>query len=77
MVIYPHRACTTCSQSSAVSALAEIFWIQSLVWNNNDQQIPFDLDIAIQRIRDVTPADPSILSITGIYHNFLGRWSST
>ena len=44
---------------------------------NDDRQILLDLDIAIQRIRDVDPGDPSILSITDIYHNLLGRWSDT
>jgi predicted 2-oxoglutarate/Fe(II)-dependent dioxygenase YbiX len=29
--------------------LAAILRIQSLVWNNDDQQILLDLDIAIQR----------------------------
>jgi PKHD-type hydroxylase len=57
--------------------LAAIFWIQSLVRKNDDRQILLDLDIAIQRIRDVDPGDPSILSITDIYHNLLGRWSDT
>jgi predicted 2-oxoglutarate/Fe(II)-dependent dioxygenase YbiX len=36
--------------------LAAIFWTQSLVRKNDDRQILLDLDIAIQRIRDVDPA---------------------
>ena len=57
--------------------LTAIFWIQSLVRKNDDRQILLNLDIVIQRIRDVDPGDPSILSITDIYHNLLGRWSDT
>jgi PKHD-type hydroxylase len=57
--------------------LAAIFWTQSLVRKNDDRQILLDLDIAIRRIRGVDPGDPSILSITAIYHNLLGRWSDT
>lgn len=49
--------------------LAAIFWIQSLVRKNDDRQILLDLDIAIQRIRDVNPGEPSILLITDIHHN--------
>jgi PKHD-type hydroxylase len=56
---------------------AAIFWIQSLVRDNDDRQILLDLDIAIQRIRDVDPGDPSSLSITDIYYNLMGRWSDT
>jgi predicted 2-oxoglutarate/Fe(II)-dependent dioxygenase YbiX len=36
-----------------------------------------DFDIAIQRIRDVNPGEPLILSITDIHHNLPGRWSDT
>jgi hypothetical protein len=39
------------------------------VRNNDDRQIPLDLGTVIRRIRDVDPGDPSILSITDIYHN--------
>jgi PKHD-type hydroxylase len=77
MVIHPASSLHHVQPVKRGTRLAEIFWIQSLVWNNDDRQIPLDLDIAIQRTRDVNPGDPSILSITGIYHNFLRRWSNT
>lgn len=57
--------------------LAAIFWVQSLVRDDTDRQILLDLDIAIQRIRNVNPDDASILPLTGIYHNLLRRWSET
>jgi PKHD-type hydroxylase C-terminal domain len=47
-----------------------------LVRNNDDWQILLYLDIAIRGIRDVNPGDPSIFSITDIYHNLPGDGST-
>ena len=77
MVIYPASSLHHVQPVMRGMRLAAIFWIQSLVRKNDDRQILLNLDIVIQRIRDVDPGDPSILSITDIYHNLLGRWSDT
>ena len=77
MVIYPASSLHHVQPVMRGMRLAAIFWIQSLVRKNDDRQILFDLDIAIQGIRDVDPGEPSILSIIDIYHNLLGRWSDT
>jgi PKHD-type hydroxylase len=50
MVIHPVSSLHHVQPVKRGTRLAEIFWIQSLVWNNDDRQIPLDLDIAIQRI---------------------------
>jgi PKHD-type hydroxylase len=77
MVIYPASSLHHVQPVTRGMRLAAILWIQILVRNNDDRQTLLDLDIAIQRIRDVNPGEPSILSITDIYHNLLGRWSGT
>ena len=77
MVIYPASSLHHVQPVTRGVRLASIFWIQSLVRNDDDRQILLDLDIAIHRIRNVYPDDPSILSLTGIYHNLLRRWSET
>ena len=77
MVIYPASSLHHVQPVTRGVRLASIFWIQSLVRNDDDRQILLDLDIAIHRIRNVNPDDPSILSLTGIYHNLLRRWSET
>ena len=77
MVICPASSLHHVQPVTRGMGCAAIFWIQSLVRNNDDRQILLYLDIAIQRIQDVDPGDPSILSIIDIYHNLLGRWSDT
>ena len=77
MVIYPASSLHHVQPVTRGVRLASIFWIQSLVRNDDDRQILLDLDIAIHRIRNANPDDPSILSLTGVYHNLLRRWSET
>src|SRR5947208_1503007 len=77
MVIYPASSLHHVQPVTRGVRLASIFLIQSLVRNDDDRQILLDLDIAIHRIRNANPDDPSILSLTGIYHNLLRRWSET
>ena len=72
MVIYPASSLHHVQPVTRGIHLAGIFWSQSLVRKNDARQILPDLDIAIQRIRDVNPGEPSILSITDIYHNLPG-----
>jgi hypothetical protein len=58
MVIHPASSLHYVQPVTRGMRLAAIFWIRSLVRNNDDRQILLDLDIAIQRIRDVNPGDP-------------------
>jgi PKHD-type hydroxylase len=55
--------------------LASFFWIQSLVRDDADRTLLFDLDGAIQRLGRDHPDHPSAVQLTGVYHNLLRRWS--
>ena len=77
MVLYPASSLHHVQPVTRGVRLASFFWVQSLVRDDDDRQILFDLDIAIQRIRKANPDDPAILPLTGIYHNLLRRWSET
>ena len=54
---------------------ASFFWIQSMVRDDGERTLLFDLDLAIQRISGETPNHPSAVQLTGIYHNLLRRWA--
>jgi PKHD-type hydroxylase len=54
--------------------IASFFWIQSMVRDEGERMLLFDLDMAIQRIGSETPDHPSVLELTGVYHNLLRRW---
>jgi PKHD-type hydroxylase len=46
-----------------------------MVRDDGARTLLFDLDTAIQRLSADTPAHPSVLQLTGVYHNLLRRWA--
>jgi PKHD-type hydroxylase len=55
---------------------ASFFWIQSLVRDDAKRALLLDMDVAIQRLSCAVGAtDPSVLSLTGTYHNLLRMWA--
>ena len=78
LVLYPSSSLHRVTPVTAGARVASFFWIESLVADNTDRAMLFDLDQTIQRI---TPAlgdnHPELVRLTGIYHNLLRRWAIT
>ena len=65
------------SQSESVTRGARVssfFWMQSLVREDSQRALLLDMDVAIQRLNQDAAGHPSIVQLTGIYHNLLRRW---
>lgn len=57
---------------------ASFFCIESLVRDDGERTLLFDLDQAIQRLTATAGADnPELMKLAGVYHNLLRRWSIT
>lgn len=58
--------------------VGSFFWIESLVRDDGERTLLFDLDQAIQALTPSVPTDDlGLLKLTGIYHNLLRRWTTT
>lgn len=58
--------------------LASFFWIESLVADDGERALLFELDQTIQRITAAAGAESAeLVSLTAIYHNLLRRWAVT
>ena len=56
--------------------MASFLWIQSMVRDDGERRILFDLDRAVQRVgTDKGQGDRSVVELTGVYHNLLRRWA--
>jgi PKHD-type hydroxylase len=55
--------------------LETFFWIQSMVRDDGQRTLLFDLDTAIQRVNPAKPDDSAVVQLTGVYHNLLRRWA--
>lgn len=55
--------------------IASFFWIQSLVRDDGERRVLFDLDGAIQKLNNGHADHPAMVELTGVYHNLLRRWA--
>jgi PKHD-type hydroxylase len=75
MVLYPATSLHQVRPVTRGARVCSFFWIQSMVRGDSERTLLFDLDAAIQRIAAESPAHPSVLQLTGVYHNLLRRWA--
>ena len=75
MVLYPATSLHHVRPVTRGARVASFFWIQSMVRDDGQRTLLFDLDLAIQRLAGETPDHPSVLQLTGVYHNLLRRWA--
>jgi len=76
MILYPATSLHRVTPVTRGARIASFFWVQSLVRDDGQRAILFDMDMAIQRLRsDVGDDHPSLVALTGCYHNLLRRWA--
>lgn len=75
MILYPASSLHHVTPVTSGSRVASFFWIQSMVRDDGQRTLLFDLDSAIQRLVSESPDHPSAIQLTGVYHNLLRRWA--
>jgi PKHD-type hydroxylase len=75
MVLYPASSLHHVRSVTRGARIAAFFWIQSLVRDDGERTLLFDLDAAIQRLNRDHPLHESAIQLTGVYHNLLRRWA--
>jgi len=75
MILYPASSLHRVNPVTRGARLASIFWVQSMVRDDGERALLFDLDMAIGRVTESSPDDPAVVALTACYHNLLRRWS--
>jgi PKHD-type hydroxylase len=75
LVLYPATSLHRVQPVTRGARIASFFWIQSMIRDDGQRTTLFDLDLAIQRLSSDVPNHPSVVQLTGIYHNLLRRWA--
>jgi len=75
MVLYPASSLHQVQPVTRGVRIASFFWIQSMVRDDGQRTLLFDLDMSIQRLNRDMPDHPSAVQLTGVYHNLLRRWA--
>lgn len=75
MILYPATSLHHVRPVTKGARVASFFWIQSMIRDDAQRTILFDLDVAIQRLNSDYPEHPSAVQLTGVYHNLLRQWA--
>jgi PKHD-type hydroxylase len=73
MILYPSTSLHHVRPVTRGARVSSFFWIQSMLRDDAERTLLFDLDSAIQRID--MPDHPAAVQLTGVYHNLLRRWA--
>lgn len=74
MILYPATSLHHVKPVTRGARVSSFFWIQSMVRDDGDRTLLFDVDTAIQRIHRDHPEHPSAVQLTGVYNNLLRKW---
>jgi PKHD-type hydroxylase len=77
LILYPATSLHHVRPVTRGTRLASFFWIQSMIRDDGERTLLFDLDVAIQRLsgEGAGGEHSSAVQLTGIYHNLLRRWA--
>ena len=78
LVLYPASSLHKVNPVTRGARLAAFFWVQSMIRDDSDRAILFDLDQTIQQLAATLGiAAPEVVQLTGVYHNLVRRWAET
>jgi PKHD-type hydroxylase len=75
MILYPASSLHRVNPVTRGTRLACFFWVQSMVRDDGQRTMLFDLDSTIQQLAVKNADGASRVKLTGIYHNLLRMWS--
>ena len=75
-ILYPSSSLHRVEPVTRGTRVASFFWIQSMVRDEGGRRILFEMDGAVQRLAgQLGNDDPSVIELTGVYHNLLRKWA--
>ena len=76
LVLYPSTSLHRVEPVTHGSRLASFFWVQSMVRDDGQRTLLLEMDAAIRTLAgELGDKHPSVVSLTGTYHNLLRRWA--
>ncbi len=76
-VVYPSTSLHRVNPVQHGARIGVFFWIQSLIRDDIQRTLLFDIDTAIQRLHQTNGDEQAITRLTGSYHNLLRMWAET
>ncbi|MEM5436241.1 Fe2+-dependent dioxygenase [Paraburkholderia diazotrophica] len=76
-IVYPGTSLHQVRPVARGARVSSFFWVQSLVRDDAQRAMLFDLDGAIQRLNASNGDEAARRTLVGCYHNLLRMWSET
>lgn len=77
MVLYPGTSLHHVRPVTKGSRLASFFWVQSMIREDAQRTLLFDMDAAIVTLRQQVGDNAAVIRLTGNYHNLVRMWADT
>jgi len=74
LILYPATSLHRVAPVTRGARIASFFWIQSMVKEDAERQLLFDLDRAIVELAQSAPDSAPVLRLTALYHNLVRKW---
>ena len=75
MVLYPASSLHHVNPVTRGARLASFFWVQSMVRDDGNRTLLFDLDMAINKVTQALPNHGAVVELTNCYHNLMRRFA--
>ena len=75
MILYPGTSLHRVEPVTRGVRIAAFFWIQSMVRDDGQRKMLFELDTAIQQLARISPDQGPVMTVTNVYHNLLRHWA--
>jgi PKHD-type hydroxylase len=76
LILYPSTSLHQVNPVTRGARVCSFFWLQSMVRDDGQRSLLFDLDSSIQQLnRELGVGHASSVQLTGVYHNLLRRWA--
>ena len=76
LVLYSSTSMHRVTPVTSGKRLASFFWLQSLIRNDDQRRILYELDQSIITLTQQDPQQSELVRLTGVYHNLLRQWSA-
>jgi PKHD-type hydroxylase len=77
MILYPASSVHRVDAVTRGTRLASFFWVESMVRDDAQRRLLFDMDMAILALRENAGDSDTTVRLTGCYHNLMRMWAST
>jgi PKHD-type hydroxylase len=76
MILYPSTSLHEVTPITAGCRIASFFWVQSMIRDDAERHMLFNLDQSIQNLRmQLGDQHAEVMKLTNLYHNLMRKWA--